>query len=220
MTLTIILISNIISTANAATIAPELPWKKWKQFKSLTISARSSTINQLTEIKATAIVNSSLSGFLAFIQDVNNTPTWLASVKNSEIIKKTSATEQIFTINFSTIWPLKPRYLQLNSHYWQNSDLSVELKDDLSINIENLNATRVRIFKGHWLIIPKLSKSKQKQLLIEYTFIADNGGDIPKWLADQLALKSILKSMKKMSVLLPQPKWQKQSVAGINELPL
>jgi hypothetical protein len=208
--------------ANAATITPELSWKKWKQFKNLTISARPSTINQLTEIKATAIVNSSLSGFLSFIQDVNNTPIWLASVKNSEIIKKTSATEQIFTINFSSIWPLKPRYLQLNSRYWQNSDLSVEieLKDDLSINIENLNATRIRLFKGHWLIIPKLSKNKQKQLLIEYTVIADNGGDIPKWLADQLALKSILKSMKKMSVLLPQPKWQEQSVAGINELGL
>jgi hypothetical protein len=146
----------------------------------------------------------------------------LANVKNSKTLKKLSATEQIFTIDFSAIWPLKPRYLQLNSHFWQNSDLSVqiELEDDFSSYIENSNAVRVTLHKGQWLITPQLSSSKQKQLIIEYTFIADNGGDIPRWLADQLALKSILKSMKKLSILLPQPKWQKQSIAGIDELSL
>jgi hypothetical protein len=202
--------------------APEHTWKKWKQFKNLTVSSRVSSVEQLTEIKATAIVNSTLSGFLSFIQDVNNTPNWLANVKNSKILKKLSATEQIFTIDFSTIWPLQPRYLQLNSHFWQNSDLSVEieLKDDFNISINNSSAVRVTLFQGHWLITPKLSNNKRKQLIIEYTFIADNGGDIPKWLADQLTLKSILKSMKKMSLLLPQSKWQQQSIPCITELNL
>jgi hypothetical protein len=222
ITLNIILITNVIFVANATTITTELPWKKWKQSKNLTVSSRTSPNYQLTEIKATAIVNSTLSGFLSFIQDVNNTPVWLANVKNSQIIKKISATEHIFTVNFTAIWPLKPRYLQLNSRYWQNSDLSVEieLKDDLNISLKNSNAVRVTLFQGHWLITPKLSKNKRKQLIIEYTFIAGNGGDIPKWLADQLTLKAILKSMKKMSLLLPQPKWQQQSIPGITELNL
>jgi hypothetical protein len=60
----------VIFVANATTIATELPWKKWKQSENLTIISRPSKINELTEIKATAIVNSSLSGFISFIQDV------------------------------------------------------------------------------------------------------------------------------------------------------
>jgi hypothetical protein len=40
-----------------------------------------------------------------FIQDVNNTPTWLANVSSSEVIKQLSVTENIFTVKFSAIWP-------------------------------------------------------------------------------------------------------------------
>ncbi|WP_136038006.1 hypothetical protein [Candidatus Colwellia aromaticivorans] len=200
----------------------ELPWKKWKQSKHLNVSSRISTIDQLTEIKVTALVNSSLSGFLLFIQDVKNTPAWLTNASSSKVVKNFSATEHIFTVNFSAIWPLKPRHLQLHSHYWQNSDLSVEiqLKDDFSVEIEHKNTVRVKFYEGHWLLTPILNNKQQKQLIIEYTFIADGGGEMPKWFADQLALKSILKSMKKMNQQLPQSKWQQQTIPGITELSL
>ncbi|PHR85457.1 MAG: hypothetical protein COA59_00385 [Colwellia sp.] len=208
--------------AKNTSFTPTSPWKTWKQYKNLSVSSRESTIDKLTEIKATALVNSSLSAFLLFIQDVDNTPTWLTNASNSKVIKHLSSTEHIFTVNFSVIWPLKPRYLQLHSNYWQNSDLSVEiqLKDDFSVDIEHSNAMRIKFYQGHWLITPILNNEQQKQLIIEYTFIADNGGELPKWFADQLALKSILKSMKKMSLQLPQSKWQRQTIPGIIELNL
>lgn len=221
----VIIIALIIAETGivkAASLTPEYPWKQWKKSKNLSVSSRVSTIDTLIEIKATALVNSSLSGFLLFIQDVNNTPTWLSNASSSKVVKHFSATEHIFTVNFSAIWPLKPRHLQLHSHYWQNSDLSVEiqLKDDFSVDVEHSNAVRVKFYEGHWLLTPILNNKQQKQLIIEYTFIADNGGEMPKWFADQLALKSILKSMKNMSLQLPQSKWQQQSIPGITELNL
>jgi hypothetical protein len=221
----VIIIALILSEAcivNAASLTPELPWKQWKKYKNLSISSRVSTIDELIEIKATALVNSSLSGFLLFIQDVDNTPTWLTNASSSKVIKQLSATENIFTVNFSAIWPLKPRHVQLHSRYWQNSDLSVEIKieDDFSMDIAHSNAVRIKFYEGHWLLTPILNDKQQKQLIIEYTFIADNGGEMPKWFADQLALKSILKSMKKMSQKLPQSKWQRHSIPDIIELSL
>jgi len=208
--------------AKTASLTPTSPWKTWKQYKNLSVSSRISTIDKLTEIKATALVNSSLSGFLLFIQDVDNTPAWLTNASSSEVVKKMSITEHIFTVNFSAIWPLKSRHLQLHSHYWQNSDLSVEiqLKDDFSVDVEHSNVVRIKFHQGHWLLTPILDNEQQRQLLIEYTFIADNGGELPKWFAEQLALKSILKSMKKLSLLLPKSKWQQQTIPGITELTL
>lgn len=110
------------------TIANTVNWKVWKQQESLSISSRQSSIENLTEIKATAVVKSSLSGFLLFIQDVDNTPKWLTNAYQSQIINVISTNEHIFTVNFSAIWPLKARHLQLHSTFWQKKDLSVEIK--------------------------------------------------------------------------------------------
>ena len=222
MTLITALIINNVCIAETASLTASNSWKVWKKSKNLSVSSRVSTINQLTEIKATALVNSSLSGFLLFIQDVNNTPEWLTNASSSKIIKVFSATENIFIINFAAIWPLEPRYSQLHSHYWQNSNLSVEiqLEDDFSIDIAHPNAVRIKFYEGHWLLTPTINNEHQKQLIIEYTFIADSGGELPKWFADQLALKSILKSMKQISLQLPQSKWQQQTIPGITELSL
>jgi hypothetical protein len=224
-TFKVIVFTLILSEAHivkAASVTSELPWTQWKKSTNLSVSSRVSTIDKLTEIKTTAIVNSSLSGFLLFIEDVNNTSAWLTNATSSKIVKQLSATDHIFTVNFSAIWPLKPRHLQLHSHYWQNDDLSVEikLKDDFSIDIEHSDAVRIKFYEGHWLLTPIINNKRQKQLIIEYRFIADNGGEMPKWFADQLALKSILKSMKQMSQQLPQSKWQQQTKPGIIELSL
>lgn len=204
----------------AAPLASAPPWTQWKKSTNLSVSSRVSTIDKLTEIKTTAIVNSSLSGFLLFIEDVNNTSAWLTNATSSKIVKQLSATDHIFTVNFSAIWPLKPRHLQLHSHYWQNDDLSVEikLKDDFSVDIEHSDAVRIKFYEGHWLLTPIINNKQQKQLLIEYRFIADNGGEMPKWFADQLALKSILKSIKKLSLQLPKSKYQQKIIPGITEL--
>ena len=200
-----------------------------KQHQNISLSSRLSTINNLTEIKATAVVNSSIAGFLLFIQDVKNTPNWLTNAKHSEIIKNISPTEHIFTISFSAFWPLAARRLQLHSRHWQNIDLSVEIQltDDTSVvqkpltkkrAAENRSTIRILLHQGHWLLTPIKSKENKKKLLIEYSFIADSGGDVPQWLADQLALKSIWKTMKKIQLQLPKSRWQHQSIEGIEEL--
>ncbi len=203
-----------------STFADTTDWKVWKQQKSLSISSRQSNIENFTEIKATAIVKSTLSGFLFFIQNVDNTPKWLTNAYKSEIIKVISTSEHIFTVNFSAIWPLKARYLQLHSKYQQNNDLSIEIEltDDFTIEDKTSNSVRAKVHHSHWLITPSLTENKEKQLTIEYTFIADSGGKAPRWLTDQLALKYIFKSMKKIRQQLPKSKWQLHQTSEIKEL--
>jgi len=222
-------------------------WKTWKENNQQSVSYRSIVIDkhngtdghiatrQLIEVKATAKVNSSISAFLLFIQDVDNTPNWLVNASKSKIIKQYSATENSFYITLAKIWPLQARVLLLHSTYWQNSDLSIEINlvdDMLNLNeptkfIADLNIDEylpVKIHSAHWKITPKLINDndqplKQTELFIEYVFIADGRGDTPKWLADHLALKSIWKSMRNIRRQLPDEKWQQQqTIRGITEL--
>lgn len=212
-------------------------WTIWNENTFQSVSYRQSEVHKsLIEIKATANVNSTLSGFITFIEDVNNTPNWLANARESKIITRYTPRKNSFFIKLSNIWPLKARALLLDSIYWQNPDLSLEIKltdrkEGIAVGESLLQAQdwgdylRVKIYSAHWKIIPLTPKPQiglnpRPELLIEYIFTADGRGSVPDWIAEHFALKSIWKSMNNIRHQLPQKKWQQQTVKGITEIPL
>lgn len=222
-------IAIIFATAKAHSKQPN--WKLWQKTEHLNVSYRNiknahfTNNGKLLEIKASAQVNSSISGFLLFIQDVNNISSWLDNADKGELLQQISDSKNQFYIHFAGLWPIKPRLLVLRSHYWQKSDHSVEIRlnDDDSaiakqIKAPFIDAIRINIHQAHWHVTPKLSASGQRTLLIEYQFIADAGGNVPQWLANHFALRSIWKSMHNITELLPKSQWQQHTIAGINEL--
>lgn len=218
----------------------ELPWKIWKKNSTQTVSYRpvslaNSADEKLIEIRATAIVNSTLAGFLLFIDDVTNTPNWLVSAGESKILQRYSATENSFYITLTKVWPLQSRILILHSTYWQNDDLSIEInvKDAtyaqamLITGINKDKYLQVKTHRAHWQITPIKREQRAEgnnndyrtaEILLEYTFIADGRGDTPTWLADHFALKSIWKTLGNIKRQLPDKKWQQQTLKGITEL--
>lgn len=218
-------------------VASNAQWIVWKKNRLQSVSYRPANVeasNKLIEIKATATVNSNLSGLLSFIQDVNNTQNWLVNTVESKIIKQHSKTEMSSYIKLIRIWPVKPRVLIIHSTHWQNPDLSIEIKlsdyipdindeNDLFDHVNNDKYFRVDIHSAHWTITPRLveiedTNIKKAEIFIEYTFIADGKGEIPNWLADHLSLKSIWKTMNNIRQQLPDTKWQQMTVEGITEL--
>jgi len=234
------LIYVLLHLIHQSAFATETPWNIWKKNSSQSVSYRPITVNskELLEIKATARVNSSLSGFIHFIDDVTNTPNWLVNASESKIINRYSTTENSFYIKLTKIWPLKSRILILHSTYWQNKDLSIEIKltdedsafTEDSILLTSINVDdylKVKTHSAYWKITPvpikiqidnKDEYTNSPEIFIEYTFIADGRGDTPKWLADHFSLKSIWKSMRNLKRQLPEEKWQQQSIKGITEL--
>jgi len=210
---------------NNISLETELPWKKWQKTNTLSVSYRPTKNASLIEIKASATVKSNIAGFLLFIQDVENTPKWLANATSSKVLEQISIDENIFTVNFSGFLFVKPRKIIVRSHYWQNNDLSVEI----SVQSENIlnqnndndskNTVIAHIHSAHWVLTPFIDKSNQKQLNIEYSFIADSGGDMPEWLTQHMALKLIWKTMKNIMRQLPKSHWQQKSLSNIKELP-
>jgi hypothetical protein len=230
--ITALLFSILFNLTNAA----GEPWKLWKKDNFQSVSYRPTPAiigasNGLIEIRATAKVNSNISGFLFFIQDVNNTPNWLVNTSESKILKEYSTNEHSFYITLDTIWPLKPRFILLHSTYKQNDDLSVEITlTDANAFTEEVNLLKriitindyipVIMHNAQWKVTPliELTDSGAKELFIEHIFIADGRGDTPKWLADHLALKSIWKSIRNIRRQLPKAKWQHHHIKGVTEL--
>lgn len=227
--------SNVQAENIADNTSPVLTWKVWKKNNQIEVSYRSSLIKNddnipLLEIKATLNVDSSLSAFLLFLQDVENTPKWLVNAKKSEITHQISVQENQFYVEFKGFWPIKERLLFIQSRYWQNKDLSVNIAiEDARDNIiyqyypkENNDIIKVNIHQAHWKLTPRLrintSMKTVNQLQIEYQFIADVGGNIPQWLVRHFSLKSIWKSMRNINRQLPQSSWQQHHIPHIIEL--
>lgn len=228
----VLLFYNSLHFANAS----QVPWKLWKKNSSQSVSYRPAIIDNntdtdLIEIRSKVVVHSSISGFISFLRDVNNTPGWLVNVNESKIIKQYSAKENSFYIKLTQFWPFKSRILLLHSTYWQNDDLSVDIElidikpalieDYMLSHINNFNDyLQVKTHSAHWKITPKWSEDEGTTITIDYIFIADGRGDTPKWFADHLALKSIWKSMRNIRRQLPNEQWQQQNIKGITELPV
>lgn len=226
------------NSVNADTLnRSDIPWTTWKENAFQHVKYRPVIIDnkELLEISTSTLANSSLSSFLFFLLDTNNTPTWVSNASESKNLNINSQplTVNSFYIKMKGLWPLKPRILVLQSIYWQNSDLSIEIqmKDieplinaqkDYFADTELTDYVKIKTYYAHWKITPiarpNIQSIHQNEILIQYTYIADGRGDTPTWLAEHLSLKSIWKSMHNLRRELPLDKWQKHKLKGINEL--
>lgn len=192
-------------------------WRPWRSNNTVDVSYRDVGQTNLIEIKARLDVDSTLSGFLQFIQDTSNISQWMANTRDSKIIKKLSENEVVFITFFKTMWPVKPRYMTVHSRYWQNPDLSIEiqLKDAPEAIIDNAvkspKSLRVNIVSAHWLVTP----ISDKRISVEYQGIADPNGNIPSWLVKKISLNSLWQTLQNIEQQLPNSAWQKSETNGL-----
>jgi hypothetical protein len=197
-------------------------WKTWKENKNIKVNYQQIKGSNLIEIKATLNVKSSLAGFLLFIQDTKNIKQWLDNAKSSEVLKQLAPQENIFITRFKSYWPISARYMVVNSRYWQNDDLSLEIavkdvieKKSLEKEYINNDMIKIEVIKAHWLIEP----TSDNNINIVYNIIADPKGSIPFWLTKRVSLNSLWKTMNNMHKQLPISPWQQQSLPNIKEFP-
>lgn len=194
----------------------ETPWKTWRKDDYFKVSYRINNLDNLIEIKALAKFESSLAGFIYFIEDLAMTPRWLVNAKSAEIINQIAINECIFITRFERLWPFSAREMVVHSRYWQNEDLSVEIAvKDAGNNIaKNKNVIRMQVITAHWKIIPV----KPNQIALTYQFKVDPKGNIPLWLAKPMTLNSIWTSLNNIKAQLPKSKYQHQTKADIQEI--
>lgn len=191
-------------------------WKTWRRTKSLKVSYRPSSYEDLIEIKAQATLSSTLSGFIYFIEDLANMPVWLDNTHSAEILEQFTASENIFITRFNGLWPVSAREMIVHSRYWQNEDLSLEIAviDANDFVPAHKKAVRMKVHSAHWKIIP----TSAKQIEISYQFIVDPKGNIPQWLTKTMTLNGIWTTLNNLQEQVPKSHWQQKQKSHIQEL--
>ncbi|WP_191321700.1 START domain-containing protein [Colwellia sp. C1TZA3] len=191
-------------------------WKVWQQNSDLSVLYRASQYNDVIEIKAQAKVNSSLAGFIYFIEDFKLAPHWLDNVESAKCISQISSEENVFITRFKGLWPISAREIVAHSRYWQNEDLSVEIavKDAGDTIEKNQNVIRMKVLSAHWTIVPL----DNKRIAITYQFMVDPKGNVPLWLTKPITLNGIWTTLHNIQRQLPKSKWQQQVKSNIQEI--
>lgn len=190
-------------------------WKIWKENKNIQVSYQPITDSHLIEIKAQATIKSSISGFLLFLQDVDNIHHWLDNAQSSQILEQITPQDNVFITHFNSYWPVSERYMLIKSRYWQNDDLSLEIQatDVHDEDGQQANKIKIDLIKAQWLITPL----KNNTIHIQYNVIADPKGAIPAWLIKRLSLNGLWKTMNNLHIQLPLSPFQHQTIKGIKE---
>jgi len=204
-----------ISSAIAQTNSAGEQWQVWRSNKTLSVSYQVDPLSGLNIIKAHAVVHSTLSGFMLFLQDTQHIPDWLANAQRSEVIKQISPYENIFITYFDTVWPVTPRNMVLHSTYQQLTDGSISITvNDAAQAIPSIpQSIRMTALLTKWHIMPL----PEHQISINYQVQVDPNGDIPHWLINKLALKAMWQTLKNIEQQLPKSHWQQQSLTTIKE---
>ena len=192
------------------------PWKTWRESQQLKVSYRPSGYKDLIEIKAQATLNSTLSGFIYFIEDLPNMPNWLDNAESAEILEQFTVSENIFITRFNGLWPVSAREMIVHSRYWQNEDLSLEIAviDANDFIAKHKKAVRMKVHNAHWKLIP----TSANQINISYQFIVDPKGNIPQWLTKTMTRNGIWTTLNNLQEQLPKSHWQQKRKSHIQEI--
>ena len=215
-----------------------LQWRLERSKENLKIYSAESDVGSILSIKAELEVESTLSGFLLFLQDTENIPNWLDNANYSQVLSQISQSKNRFVTYFDGVWPVKPRHMVIESEIVQNDDLSIDIfvtdsnfKDEgEKLVAENKKSIKITVHHAHWHISPiTTAKAKSNhnatsqdtpqntRLLIAYQFQVDPNGALPSWLVNRMTVSSIFTTMNNLAYLLPISEWQQYQIPHINE---
>ncbi len=201
---------------------PQTKWNEWKTSPTTTVKYKELESEKLITIHAKTVVKSSISGFIQFIQDTQHVNNWLDNAKSTHVIEQISIYKNVFVTQFYGLWLIKPRYMLVTSEYWQNKDLSIEIKvqeakniriNDSILSKELEKQIKITVINAKWHITP----NQDRTLTIEYTFTVDPKGTLPFWITKRFSLKGIWNTMETLNEQLPTSKWQSHHLTHINE---
>jgi len=174
----------------------------------------------MTKFKGVTKIKSTLNSFIALINDFDNIPNWVTSIRKVSIIKKNSQKDgYIYTIN-KMPWPLKDRDSIVYSRIEQDPKthvITISGKGEPKYIPPNSHYVRISKIESFW----KLTPITDNYIEVEFQGYGDPGGNISSFVFKRLYKFFLwrlpyytLKNMKKM---IHYPKYQQQKFDYISE---
>ncbi|OKY25505.1 hypothetical protein [Thalassotalea sp. PP2-459] len=172
-----------------------LDWQLWQSNANYSVSTARMPNNKSIALQAKIILPTKINHFYQFLHHEESVALWLARAEDIEITQVTK-NQSMITTYFSGGFFISPRVMQATStvttHTERNMVIKVENKPTPITLPESF--VLMTLHFGCWHI-KQLSPTA---LEVTYQFSASANGNIPTWIANKVAKKSLWKSLEKL----------------------
>lgn len=179
--------------------------------------------NPSVNYRATTVVNSTLSGAVAVVMDLDHCPEWAPYIGKSLVLdRNTQAGTFTFRLDINFPFPLKNRDVLLTSRMSQNADGVVTIKNTV---IEDPRAPvrpnfiRIDQYQGSWQFkpLPKTASGKP-QVEVTTSGYAQPNGLLPISIVNLFVHEQPFQMLRNMQDYVKNPRYQQATVTGVKEL--
>jgi hypothetical protein len=168
-------------------------WELKKEKDGIKVYLANSEDSRIKQFKVETFVPAQPRIIADAIVDLDNNYKWFVNVEKAELLKQLGPNEFIFRQVIQVPFPFKDREVveYCSVKELPNGVVHIDLKEDSTFIPETEDYVRMLISKGYWTLTPTENGTE-----IEYSLLADPGGNIPAWLANQFIVNNPFKTIK------------------------
>ncbi len=167
-------------------------WKLEKQGEGIKVYTANADSTSFKQFKVEAEVEASPKEIADAVIDLDNNFKWFFGVQKGVMLDEIHPYEFTFKQVVEVPFPFKNREVvqHCTVKFLDGGIVRIDLIHRNSAAPVNDDYVRMPYSKGYWILKPNGNKTK-----IEYSFLADPGGNIPAWLANQFIVESPFKTI-------------------------
>jgi hypothetical protein len=151
-------------------------------------------------------IDASLSSLVALVDDIAQCHEWIETCKEGKLLKRINQKVSYhYTINHAP-WPVNDRdavVIHTISQAPQSRVVTIGIRGVPDYIPEKTGLVRVKKIKGHWRFTP----GNNGLVEVLYQVHSEPGGNIPSWLVNSIVISQPFNTLKKMRIVVRQPKY-------------
>jgi len=169
----------VLSLLALPAVAAGSEWTSLKTKAGISLSYR---YTPELEVKASAFYQGKPESFLLLLKDTKSVRRWLKQSEDAKLLDGSTEHHWKVYTRFQSVWPVSPRDMVTCADVLKKENsLLIEITDCSDLVPEAKNYVRIRDVKAVWTLT-----AKDQGFDMQYQGSADPGGELPKWLVNQM----------------------------------
>jgi START domain len=160
--------------------------------------------SRFKSIVAEFTINTTPEELMQTVMDIPGYTQWQYNTVEAKVLRKISASEQIYRTVIEAPWPVTDRdmVVRIKVKYEDNNKIIITTESETGILPEKEGYVRVPSSRGKWVV----TQATKNRLQVKFTIQIDPGGSVPVWLVNWVCAQAPYQSFKNLKTILEKKK--------------
>lgn len=168
------------------------------------------------EYKAVTVIQSTLSGLVALVADMEKAPSWIDTCIEGRVLERLSDNQSITYSANTAPWPVSDRDAVVHNRVYQNKEthcVTISMVAKPEHIPERQGFVRIKFLEGFWQFTP----DKNGAVSVHYQVHCEPGGQLPSWLVNAAVVDQPYKTLLNMQTYVLKTEYQEKRYSFIAE---